>query len=179
MRYNVAQLMKEGVGSTRVYTVDEMAALPGEEWESCYVTGRVHLLRTHRGILVTGNLQTKVAETCGRCLESYDQDLTLPLEEEFFPTIDVMTGLPVAVPEEDDPFFIDRSHMLDLLESVRQSVLVSVPMNPLCRPDCAGLCPVCGANRNLSPCSCETGSLDPRWGTLGQFLQRLDNAENG
>lgn len=178
MRYNVAQQLKEGVGAVRVYTIDEKALLPDEEWESCYVQGRVHLLRTHRGILVTGNLNTRVAETCGRCLESYDQDLTLHLEEEFFPTIDVVSGLPQEVPEEAGPFTIDHNHSLDLSESVRQAVLLSVPMNPLCRADCAGLCPTCGRNRIIDPCTCAYAAADARWERLGHLLQNWKNREN-
>ncbi|MBI4497898.1 MAG: DUF177 domain-containing protein [Chloroflexi bacterium] len=179
MRYNVAQQLKEGVGSVRVYAVDEIVPLLGEEWESCQVRGQVYLLRTHRSILVTGNLSSRVAETCGRCLETYDQDLTLHLEEEFFPTIDVVTGLPLEVPEEAGPFVIDHNHTLDLLEAVRQAVLLSVPMNPLCQPECAGLCPTCGQNRNLAPCACAATPPDARWSALGPLLQEWSTAENG
>jgi uncharacterized protein len=65
-------------------------------------------------------------------------------------------------PEETYPLGDDH---IDLEPMVHDAVLLELPPAPLCRPDCAGLCPWCGANRNLAPCSCVAPS-DPRWAAL-------------
>lgn len=169
MLYNVAQLLQDPIGSTRDYVVDDDVLAPGEPWESAHVTGKVRVLRTHRGILVTGALATTIGATCGWCLEPVDLALELPIEEEYFPQIDIYSGLPVAIPEDAEAFLIDKHHILDLSEAVRQAIVLEIPISPRCREDCRGLCPVCGANRNERECSCER-EADPRWASLGQVV---------
>ncbi len=77
----------------------------------------------------------------------------------FYPSIDILTGLPQGLPEEDasSSFTIDEHHILDTSEMIRQYCLLAIPMKPLCRVDCAGLCPDCGANLNENKCQCVRG----------------------
>jgi len=56
---------------------------------------------------------------------------------------------------------------------VKEQVLLSVPMKPLCRNDCAGLCPVCGRDLNEGACNCRKEELDPRLAPLAQFKETL------
>lgn len=171
MLYNVAQLLKDPVGSTRDDQIDEELRAPDEPWECTQVTGKVRLLRTHRGVLVTGDLTASVGAICGWCLEPVDLPLDLHIEEEYFPQIDIATGLPVAAPEDADAFFIDKHHILDLSEGIRQAIVLGMPISPRCREDCRGLCPVCGANLNERSCACER-QTDARWATLGQLAHQ-------
>ena len=72
-----------------------------------------------------------------------------------------------AEDEEDDTVFkIDANHMMDLTEPVRQALLVAIPMRPLCREDCKGLCPECGANLNYIDCGHHQEAADNRWDAL-------------
>ena len=70
------------------------------------------------------------------------------------------------LPADSDGFTIDRQHQLDLTEALRQGVLMARGLTPLCRPDCAGLCPSCGINRNDDRCDCAPPPPDPRWAAL-------------
>ncbi|MCX6023144.1 MAG: DUF177 domain-containing protein [Chloroflexi bacterium] len=177
MNFNVAQLLKEVVGAVCDYEVDDTLASAGEPWETCEITGHVHFLRTHRGVLVTGDLTTTVPATCGYCLEPAELPLALALEDEFFPSFDVNTGLPSKAPDDEpDPFLIDNHHILDLTEAVRQAIVLSTPISPRCREDCEGLCPVCGANRNIQACRCSMAT-DARWASLNEMLQELGREE--
>ncbi len=162
-QFNVSQLLKAPLGTVREYELDDDVDI-GDE--AAYVHGGVTLLRTNRGILVTGRLETGIAQTCSRCLNEYKQPLSLDIEEEYFPTVDILSGARVALPlDEPGAFSIDKSNVLDLGEAIRQYALLAVPMKPLCRPDCAGLCPTCGANLNKTICSC-LRVVDPRWQKL-------------
>jgi uncharacterized protein len=67
---------------------------------------------------------------------------------------------------DDLVFNIDANHMMDLTEPVRQALLVALPMKPLCREDCQGICPQCGANRNEVHCEHSEESTDDRWSGL-------------
>ena len=69
-----------------------------------------------------------------------------------------------------DAFPIEHGR-LDLTPMVREEVLLAIPDSPLCRPDCAGLCPTCGADLNAGPCGCEQPGGDDRWAVLDQLLQ--------
>lgn len=161
---NVSQLLKSPVGSTRRYEIDDKTDI-GDYF--AFVRGEVTLLRTGRGILVTGCLTTEVQLTCARCLGSFHHPVTLDVEEEYFPTIDIATGAIVKAPE-DEPgaFTINQNNILNLGEAIRQYAVLAVPMKPLCRPDCAGLCPTCGANLNIGKCACPVKIIDPRWRKL-------------
>ena len=161
MKIHVAQMLKQTVGLTKEYPVDEPA-----QADRGPVRGRVKLTRTGRSILVTGRLETAARLACGRCLEEFEAPLSLDVEEEFFPTVDVLTGEPLPAPEDEGAFTIDENHILDLDEAVRQYTILALPMKPICRPDCAGLCPHCGASLNQGLCQCPTTQPDPRWAKL-------------
>ncbi len=165
MEINVSQQLKEGIGTTREYAVDEPIDIMGIGVSSRF-EGSVKLTRTNRGILVQGTLYTKVPVECSRCLKVFDYPLTVSIEEEYFPMIDVNTGAPVEIPDDVDTFTIDEHHILDLTEAIRQNALLAIPMKVLCRKDCAGLCPECGKNLNEGQCHCDAKQIDPRWAKL-------------
>ncbi|MFH0914084.1 MAG: DUF177 domain-containing protein [Chloroflexota bacterium] len=168
MQFNVAQLLKEPIGSTRHYRVEDSLDLLGEGHTS-RVEGEANLIRTNRSVMVTAKLKTEVAVTCSRCLSPFRLPLTLSMEEEFFPIIDILTGLPPPPSEEPGAFTIDEHHILDLTEAVRQYTLLAIPMKLLCREDCAGFCATCGQNLNEGACHCSTQEVDPRWAKLAQL----------
>ena len=167
MQFNVAQLLKESIGATRDHLVKaDIAGLDPALRPSRLLTGQVHFLRTRSGILVEGELQTEIELMCARCLDPLYTPLHLSLVEEFSPTIDVITGHRLVMEEEDKALWIDEHHILDLSDVVRQGLLLLIPMRPLCRQDCMGLCPVCGQNLNERPCDCAEKETDIRWAQL-------------
>ena len=74
-------------------------------------------------------------------------------------------------------FIIDEHHVLDLSEAVRQYALVVIPMKPVCREDCAGLCPGCGCNLNREQCNCPSQPADPRWLELTKLVNERKGTE--
>ena len=154
-------------------------ALPAEEldlgnsaglWDGpASVQAELHLERSGRGLVIGGTFVGGVALICSRCLESFRfqaQDrfdlycalgLQAPLREERELAAD---ELDVTYLEEGR---INTDHLL------RESVLLSLPVQPLCREDCRGLCPHCGANLNLRSCGCHEPDVDPRL----QILRKL------
>ena len=174
MRYNVAQLLKGTTGGFRQYDLsEEIRNLDPELRPLGPLTGSVTLMRTSQGILVTGTLETAVEGVCKRCLEPASVAVEFELEEEFYPTNPIADAPLDKVPdEEQDPaLLIDEHQILDLGEVVRQALWLAAPMEMLCRPDCAGLCPNCGGNRNLGECHCTEPAADPRWAALGTLLR--------
>ena len=170
MYYNVSQLLKEPVGSTRTYDVSGSFMLDGLEI-SLASRGRVSMMRTDRGIWVDVGVELGLQATCSRCLEKFTYRSMLVLGEEYVPTVDVASGRPLAArPVDEDVFTIDHQHCLDLQEALKEYAITNQPMKPLCGEACGGLCSVCGASRNADACACADGSADPRWGPLVGLL---------
>jgi uncharacterized protein len=171
MRYNVAQLLKEPVGSTRSYQLDE--SFTGPQRFAEWACGPVHMLRTHQSILVNATLQIQSTLACARCLGDFVRSSELCIEEEFFPTVDLQTGRDLSVSNEaEEGSLLDSSHMLDLSDTIREYVVTDAPMKPLCQEECSGLCPGCGTNLNLGLCDCDVSAKDPRWHSLANLMEQ-------
>ncbi len=170
MQYNVAQLLKESPGAQREYHVNDDIVLDGGAPE--HVVGDVKLMRTSGGVWAHAVVNVETTCVCSRCLREFRQSIPIVVDEEYLPTVDVTTGLPADLPESVDPseaLTIDGQHILDIQEAVRQYRIAQAPMRPLCRPDCQGLCPVCGADLTVEPCNCRIEQTDPRWGALSSL----------
>lgn len=163
MQINVSQQLKSNIGTVRNYDVDTIISIEGEDR---HFRGTVRLMRTDRGILARGVFYSEIRLNCSRCLSDYNHPVGLTIEEEYFPIIDVNTGISLPEPEEPGSFTIDNHNILDLSEAIRQYTVLAIPIKHLCREDCAGLCPICGANLNETTCDCPSGVIDPRWAKL-------------
>ena len=175
MWINVSQQLKASIGSIRKYEISEMVSVVDG---GSMVQGEIELIRTDRSILVKGTLNSEVEVTCSRCLSLFSCPLTLNIEEEYFPIADVVSGASLPLPEEPGCFTIDEHHVIDLTEAIRQYALLAIPMKPLCRGDCVGLCPKCGYILNQGPCDCSSPEPDPRWANLNKLALASDAVVN-
>lgn len=176
MQFNVAGLLKSSPGDTRAIELDEWLALTEPDLEvSAPVRGRVRLIRDPAGVLVVGQLATRLRTECARCLEPVEVELVVDLCEQFRPTVFIPGGPSIEAHPDAQEWAteIDAHHQLDLSEVVRQGILLASPLHPLCRPDCRGLCPRCGADLNDGPCDCPPESGDTRWAELRRVLDDL------
>ena len=96
MKYNVAQLLKEAIGSHRNFDIEEDICDADHPVE--YVRGSVEMVRTHQGIWVQARLDVRTPQDCSRCLEGFSRTFGIELDEEYFPEIDVKTGARVSLP---------------------------------------------------------------------------------
>ena len=123
-------------------------------------------------VFVTGALAARVPLVCGRCLEPFQLRIAPAVDARFVPS-------PQGRAEErelgaDDLGTDVYEHgLLDVGALVVTETTLAVPMKPLCREDCRGLCRLCGGNRNLTPCACEERMPDPRWAPLKGLSDRL------
>jgi uncharacterized protein len=177
MIYNVAQLLKAPTGTVQRVELDDEDRLDLVENEAKLagpVSGQMRLHRTNQGIFADGTVNVPVELECTRCLSALTTTVSFPLREQFYPTIDVNTGLPLPAPDDELAFPIDHNHLLDLREAIRQNLVVALPMTALCREDCQGLCPTCGKNLNEGPCSCAPETGDERFSALRELLEQSE-----
>jgi len=165
MQLNVAVQLGESVGSVRNYQLNESIDSSGDG-ENCIVEGDVKLTRTQRGILAEGKLRTDLEISCSRCLVRFNCGLVLNFVEEFIQKQDRDIDIEYPDSADEEPYIIDEQNILDLSDTLRQSIILAIPMKPLCRQDCAGLCLDCGHNLNQGSCRCPSSIIDPRWSKL-------------
>jgi uncharacterized protein len=118
------------------------------------------------GVLVTGTVTAPLTGQCGRCLEPVSDELTVDVCE-LFAYADSVTD---ETTEQDEVHRVD-GEMLDVEPVVRDSVVLALPWTPLCRPDCAGLCPTCGQRLDDLPAGHAHETIDPRWAALAEFAK--------
>jgi uncharacterized protein len=106
------------------------------------------------GILVAGEARAPWRGECRRCLGPVEGEVTAEVDELFATDF-----------EEGETYPIQGDH-IDLEPLAREVLVLGLPLAPLCRPDCAGLCPTCGADLNLGDCGCPPVDADPRWAAL-------------
>lgn len=172
LKFNVAQLLREEIGARRTRPFDERA-LPLDDSTTLHqINGTVRFTRTASGVLADVDAQGNVETQCARCLTPTSQTLELHFRDEFHSKVEVNTGVSLPAPEEEDPFFIDESHKVDLGEAIREYALMELPMQTFCREDCKGLCPTCGADLNVGPCDCHAEEGDDRFAVLRSLLNK-------
>jgi uncharacterized protein len=135
------------------------------------ITGTIHLERHDDNILVRGHLQGELNFTCSRCLDVFAG----PVAADF--DLLIKSGRP-AVPAQETELHseeLDEEYILgdelDLNAMVREQILLALPLKPLCREECLGLCRQCGANLNREPCSCAA----PAFSSSFAALEKLKN----
>jgi uncharacterized protein len=112
------------------------------------------------GVMVTGTVRASWTGVCRRCATELGGDLEVPVRERF---VDLADG---AGGDEDPEAYPMEGDRLDLGPLVRETLLLELPLAPLCEPGCKGLCPGCGVDRNHETCGC-VAAVDPRWAILG------------
>jgi len=181
LEFNVSQLLKEGMGATRNFVVTAQLRFDTKQTITLNspITGSLKLLSVGHNILITGVLQTTVQQDCGRCLNRFDTVITIELEEEFFPSVDVNTGSSLNVTAQtaqvEETNRIDDQHILDLTNITQQEFVLASESARYCRASCLGLCPQCGQDLNIATCDCETDKIDSRWADLLTIKTDNDN----
>ncbi|MEZ4656403.1 MAG: DUF177 domain-containing protein [Caldilineaceae bacterium] len=154
MQFNVAQLLKESTGATRAYELaEDLSELDPDLEPLNPLVGTLRLLRTHSGVLVTGELSTALRITCNRCLAPIVIPVRFKVAESFRPLTEVTTGRYIhpddfegqAEDLEDEALLINEQHILDIREIVRQDIWLALPMYPTCEhaglPHCSNEVP--------------------------------------
>ncbi len=169
MIFNVYGLMMGPTGATRYTDLDGefLETEYGDFWD---ISGQAQLLNTGKTILATAEVSGYTTVSCARCLDPAHIELWATIEQEYFPAnaAQMDTGLFALEPEEQ-AFRIDERNFVDLGEAVRQSLTSTMPMAPLCREDCEGLCPRCSARLNSEVCNCEETTENSQWSALAEI----------
>jgi uncharacterized protein len=153
---NAAELLREPGTHRRVGAAIPMADVDVDDARLAGdVAVDVTLESTLDDVEVGGTLTVDWSDTCRRCLRDVGGPLVIDVEERY-------------AADDPDAFPIEHGQ-IDLRPMVRENVLLGIPDAPLCRDDCPGLCPECGADLSLGACGCATTTRDERWAVLDQL----------
>lgn len=167
---NVATLLGEPGGSVRDFAFDGLQLELGDDLRLAHpADARFRLTRTNRGLLVDGDVRAILAETCSRCLRPIEVELVDAFEEEALPSVELSTGAPLDPTVEPDVARLTDHHELQLEPFLREAIQLAAPIAPLCRPDCPGLCSVCGDELGSGPHDHPGDPIDPRLEALRAF----------
>ncbi len=157
LRILVADLVKRP-GSARSVVLDEPVDGLVVAGSRVAADDPVHLEldleRILEGLVVRGTVEARWAGACARCVQPVAGSVVVAVDELF-----------ERDPVEGETYQLAHD-TIDLEPLVRDTILLELPQAPLCRPDCAGLCPTCGVDRNDTECECTDDDLDPRWAAL-------------
>lgn len=168
-RLNVASLLMESVGSMRDIRIELAAMSLDDGLEARDIVVLARLTRLKDSILVTANVTATVPLECATCLAEYNQHVAETFSDPFRQLVDVRTGAALPPSEavddenvdEEPGFSVDENHELDLGEALRQWLVLSIPMQPSCGPDCPGPLPI--ANN-------DDKAVDQRFAELASLL---------
>ncbi len=176
LTWNVAGLLADVTGAARTYPIAGVEldlaedAEPNQPAELAQpIDGDVQLTRTNRGILAHARLRTALKAECSRCLLEITIPIDIDLREEFLPSLDLATGRPVVDEEEPDVLRLNDHHEVELETPIREAIWLAQPIAPLCRPDCPGLCIVCGERLDDGSHDHPVDDIDPRLEALRGF----------
>jgi DUF177 domain-containing protein len=142
-----------------------------EEWEQrspLTVTGFAELVEHSDGeVRIQGKYAVEMGSACDRCLQPADFPLQSHFDLYYRPMSEIAREEEVEVDEGEVEVAFYEGAGIELKDIVQEQVLLALPMHRVCREDCKGICPVCGRNRNETPCDCHRESHgDERWSAL-------------
>ncbi|TMB98374.1 MAG: DUF177 domain-containing protein [Chloroflexi bacterium] len=169
MIINVAPLLKEPVGAQADYRVfedpindhGENAGL--REAGATAIDADVTATHTNPGAYLEGAADARVEMECGRCLRMFEGPVHADFAEQYYATIGVASGEPLAEAPRDAKT-IGSDFKIDLVPLLREELILAMPLAPLHSPDCKGLCTVCGRDLNVDPHTHD--DVDERWAKL-------------
>jgi uncharacterized protein len=140
-----------------------------KQTEPLEVTATAELLDGQ--IRITGALETKIELVCARCLEPVIEDVNRVFDLFYRPVTKNLKPREDRLKDDDTEIGFFEGEGLFLADVLKEQVLLALPLKVICRSDCRGLCPSCGANLNHEECRCETHATDPRLAPLARLKQ--------
>ncbi len=165
LRLNVGFIIHQNIGYSRdfIFDIEQIHLQPDLDLKN--LTGTARVTRTPQGLPVQVKMHATVHAQCVRCLEEFDLPLDIEFTELYAFSQRSVTDSDLILPED--------AH-IDLEPLVREYMLVAIPMSPLCKPDCKGLCPICGENQNNTTCNHDVEDIDPRLAVLKSLLKKKE-----
>lgn len=150
------------LGRTEETVAQDVPLRPDDPTTGRYAArGTLTVDNTDSRVLVHGDLEVTGSAVCDRCLREFTLEYQAPVE------IMIVRTTATAPEVEGESMILHQIRgVVDLTEPLRETAVLHLPLKSVCREDCLGICPSCGADRNQAPCECTAEPTDPRWDDL-------------
>jgi len=122
-------------------------------------------------VLVKGDLNARMALRCSRCLKDFEKEILVPVDVVYHPVEELKAEEEHELRSEELDMGFYSGGGLDLLDLIKEQVMLNLPMKTLCAELCKGICPQCGADLNTGTCECEAKTIDPRLAVLKNLIK--------
>jgi uncharacterized protein len=168
-------MMKIDLSRLKLYPRESEAFYLKSNWDDSFlaeVGGKflapveleIEVENTGRMFIGRGNVRTRLQLPCSRCLRDFscsvDDEIEIAMLE---------SSHDHHVSADEEMLFLDDGKV-DISSRIEETIFMAVPISPLCREECQGLCPICGQDKNTSGCFCEKDTIDPRWDKLKSLI---------
>jgi uncharacterized protein len=163
---NLAQILEEGVALQAEIAPEflQLSQLESDSVGPVHIRGR--LTKVAEQIYFQGTISGVMALPCSRCLETMQSNFVSEVRVVFLPPAAAAVSEGEESVTDELDIYVHDGMTIDLRPLVYDQVVLAFPIQPLCASDCAGLCQVCGGNRNEAPCTCQVESGDIRFALL-------------
>lgn len=165
LRLNVGFIIHAEIGFNRSFDIELDKINLDASLEAKDISGQIEFSRTQSGLLVEATLNAQTNLECSKCLDNIIQPLNINFTELYAFNEKNMTDSELLIPEDG---------FIDLTPLIQDFLQLAMPINPTCKDNCAGLCPICGINHNHHTCDCEPQSIDPRLASLKDLLDKKE-----
>lgn len=176
MLLDINTIGREKVYFDRELELPELEGTGGEAVKVVRARLSGEAMRAGRGVAMRCRLEARLEVPCSRCLEAVSLNVDAEIARTLIaePGEEDLDASRVPEDEDDDETLRAAGGKVRLEEIATEQIYLSLPLKPICRPDCGGLCPKCGANRNLGACGCRAEEIDPRLAPLLEFRRRRE-----
>ncbi len=133
----------------------------------------IRIFKLGKKILVEGSVKISVSLKCSRCLREFPYPLDLTFRDEYNPAEEMSKEYEKELTNKELDLSFYNNDEIDITEIVKEQVLLSLPMKPLCKSVCQGICPNCGKDLNVGKCQCKIKETDPRLAPLKKFKELM------
>lgn len=161
LRLNIGFIVAQSAGFSRDFSIELPQVHLPPDLDLTDLAGTTRITRTPQGLLLQVDMRGSLTIECVRCLDPFLFTLHSNFTELYAFSPRFMTDSGLLVPDDGQ---------IDLTPVLRDYMYVELPLNPLCQPDCKGLCPVCGENQNVNPCNHHDDVADERLAVIKKLL---------
>lgn len=153
MILNVNKIGEKGISVSDNVVLDDTILVEKDSFFMKNVDYKINLIRDGEKIFVKGNIKTSVSLICSRCADDFEYKINSDFDLILFP-INRYDLISRELNDEDLEYIFFEGQEIDVEKIIAEQVNFSIPLNPLCKADCQGICPICGANLNREECKC-------------------------
>lgn len=172
MKININSIPEEGLEIRETKDRSWLPTLFGGAGADDFTLDEVQVVcqirRLEQTAFLNGTVATVIRTACSRCLEQAELPVNVPFRYTLMPAAEDRME-EVELTEEDLEYGVYDGEIIDCDPLIYEQIVLQIPMKVLCRDDCRGLCPQCGANLNLGACSCPEKAGDERLAVLKKF----------